>query len=208
MQNILIEKVIKRVADRLDQLVLIGLFIMLCFRLMPDGQLPEEAYVLMILLSESIVILFVLIRRSTDKISLSFYDWFIALAGTMTVLLIGPVGKAFMPEFGVGLILLGFTIHFGAKLSLRRSFGIVPADRGIKSNGLYAIVRHPMYMGYFVSHMGYLIAAPSVRNALVYVVAWGFFIMRIFAEEKLLGQNTDYQAYRQKVKYRFIPFVL
>lgn len=201
-------KIIKCVADRADQFILIILFITLCFRLMPDGKLPENAYVLMILLSESVVIIFVLSRRNTDKISLNFYDWFIALTGTMIVQLIEPVENVFMPDFGLGLIILGFVIHFGAKLSLRRSFGIVPADRGIMSSGLYAIVRHPMYMGYFLSHMGYLFAAPSFRNALVYIVAWGLFIARIFAEEKLLDQNPDYQSYRQKVRYRFIPFLL
>jgi protein-S-isoprenylcysteine O-methyltransferase Ste14 len=126
----------------------------------------------------------------------------------MSVLLIGPDGAAFLPNLGAGLMLFGFVIHFWAKLSLRRSFGVVAADRGIISGGLYSIVRHPMYFGYFISHLGYFLAGPTFWNGLVYITAWGFLIARVFAEEKLLSNNPEYQAYKEKVHYRFIPMVL
>jgi hypothetical protein len=36
----------------------------------------------------------------------------------------------FLPQLGFCVILIGLILHLGAKLNLRRSFGIVPADRG------------------------------------------------------------------------------
>ena len=41
-----------------------------------------------------------------------------------------------------------------AKFSLARSFGLAPANRGVKSRGAYAFLRHPMYLGYVVEWIG------------------------------------------------------
>lgn len=194
-----------RIADRLDQAILIALFVWLCVRLLPEGFPPEHAYSMLLLVSEGVVLLFVLTRRSTDKITLNLKDWIIALGGTTAVMLVENHSAKFLPEIGSTLILAGFLIHFGAKLSLRRSFGIVPADRGIISTGLYAIVRHPMYLGYMISHIGFLLAVPSIWNFTVYAIAWPLLVYRMILEERLLLQNSEYQAYATKVCYRVIP---
>lgn len=193
------------VADRLDQVILIALFFWLCLRLLPDGFPPKHPYIMMLLISEAVVLFFVLTRRSTDKITLNLKDWIVALAGTTAVMLVENNGETLFPELGASLIFFGFLIHFGAKLSLRRSFGIVPADRGIISSGLYAIVRHPMYFGYMISHVGFLLSMPSAWNFTVYAIAWPLLVYRIILEERLLLENTEYQAYSTKVCYRFIP---
>ncbi|MNZ84152.1 Isoprenylcysteine carboxyl methyltransferase (ICMT) family protein [compost metagenome] len=194
-----------RIADRLDQAILIALFFWLCLRLLPDGFPPQHPSTMVLLISEAVVLFFVLTRRSTDKITLNLKDWTVALAGTTAVMLVENTGETLFPKFGAYLIFFGFSIHFGAKLSLRRSFGIVPADRGIISSGLYAIVRHPMYLGYMISHIGFLISMPSAWNFAVYAIAWPLLIYRIILEERLLLENTEYQAYSTKVCYRFIP---
>ena len=105
------------------------------------------------------------------------------------------------------MLLVGLAIHVGAKLSLLRSFGIVAADRGVKRRGLYAVMRHPMYAGYILTHIGFLLASPSWWNLGVYVMAWSFLIARIFAEEKVLSANPDYQGYMTGVSYRLLPGV-
>lgn len=112
-----------------------------------------------------------------------------------------------MPNAGGVLMLYGFTMHLGAKISLFRSFGIVPANRGIRMKGLYAFVRHPMYAGYFLTHAGFLLASPSLFNLLVYVCCWGVQLCRMFAEERVLLESADYRVYVKKVPYRVIPFV-
>jgi protein-S-isoprenylcysteine O-methyltransferase Ste14 len=194
-------------ADRLEQVILVGFYGWLCWRLLPQEFPPPHWYPLMLLISEGMVLLFILIRRSTEKISISVRDWGFALGGTLAPLLVENTGNPFLPRVGSVLMLIGFIVHFGAKLSLTRSFGMVPADRGIKTLGLYAIVRHPMYFGYMVSHIGYLLAVPSIWNTAIYSLAWAFLFGRIILEERLLSENPDYRAYYKKVQYRLIPRV-
>lgn len=196
-----------RIADRLDQAIIIIIYTWFCVRLLPDGFPPKHAYSTMLLVSEGTVLLFALIRRPTEKITLNLKEWIVALGGTTAVLLVENSSATFWPEIGAILILFGFSIHLGAKLSLRRSFGLVPADRGIKSTGLYAIVRHPMYLGYMISHVGFLLSVPSAWNFAVYLIAWPLFVLRIYFEENLLLQNVEYKAYADKVCYRVIPRV-
>lgn len=95
----------------------------------------------------------------------------------------------------------------GAKFSLLRSFGLVAADRGIKQRGLYAVVRHPMYAGYIMTHIGFLLIAPSWWNLAVYIAAWVLIIVRISAEERVLSANPQYRDYMTGVRYRFLPGV-
>src|SRR5437899_9023283 len=42
----------------------------------------------------------------------------------------------------------GLIVVIAAKLTLGRSFGIAPANRGVVARGPYNIVRHPIYTGY------------------------------------------------------------
>ena len=104
-------------------------------------------------------------------------------------------------------MLLGLYIHVVAKLGLLRSFGLVAADRGIKATGIYRIVRHPMYLGYFIVHLGYLLTSPSWWNLAIYAATWSLLVARIFAEEKLLLQNIEYQQYSKHVRYRLVPLL-
>ena len=65
-------------------------------------------------------------------------------------------------------MLLGLLVQIAAKLALWRSFGVVPANRGVKTRGPYRLLRHPMYAGYTLTHIGFLIGFPSLSNTLLY----------------------------------------
>jgi len=138
---------------------------------------------------------------------MNFQDWALALAGTYLVLLVTKGGEPITSMGGLFLILTGLIIHVGAKLSLRRSFGLVAADRGVKSRGLYSFVRHPMYAGYILSHVGFLLVAPSLWNLIIYLAAWSLFIARMFAEERVISENPEYQVYKEQVPYRVLAGV-
>lgn len=196
-----------RLLDLSEQVVVIVLFCLLIARLWPDDFSSSQWYSLLILLSEGIVVFFLLIRRGTDKISTRVKDWLIAFGGTLFPLLVMKGSDPLSAETGLVLMMTGLYIHLAAKLSLRRSFGLVAADRGIKARGLYAFVRHPMYIGYITSHMGYLLIAPTWWNLTVYLAAWTLLIMRIFAEERILLRNPEYQEYSTRVRYRLIPLL-
>ena len=72
-------------------------------------------------------------------------------------------GAALAPEaVTVLLSALGLLVVIGGKVSLGRSFGLMPANRGVVSTGLYRLVRHPIYMGYLITHVGFLAANPTL----------------------------------------------
>lgn len=91
-----------------------------------------------------------------------------------------------------------------ALISLGRSFGIAPADRGLRTVGFYRWIRHPLYASELCFYVGYLMANPSVRNLLGLVVCTIVLIGRIWREEQIL---EGYERYAQQVPYRLIPYV-
>ncbi len=81
-------------------------------------------------------------------------------------------------------------------------------DQKVISSGPYAIVRHPMYSGALVFVLGMALALGSwwallLFPAITLVLAW-----RLVEEEKLLSVNLPgYQAYRERLRYRLVPFI-
>ena len=99
----------------------------------------------------------------------------------------------------------GLLIQISAKASLWRSFGIVPANRGVKIGGPYRIVRHPMYAGYTITHIGFLLGFPLMQNALLYFAVFLVEVARMYREEAILNQDPAYRAYAARVRYRLVP---
>jgi len=160
------------------------------------------------IVSEGMIIFLLVFRRESRRLSRHPWDWIVALGGSFTALLVRPAATI-APEFiGVVLQLAGTVFEIHAKVFLGRSFGIVAADRGIVVSGPYRIVRHPIYLGYFVTHVGFLLTNWSPRNLAIYIVTYFFQISRILAEERILREDESYRAYCQRVRYRVIPFVL
>ena len=189
--------------DRIEQAVLIFLSLSLAIRVMREPGMWSW----LVLASECLILVFVLFRHPTDRIATSPRDWLLAYGGSAAPLLIQPeaaVTGAFVPV-GATLFLAGNFISLWAKLALRRSFGVAPANRGLKLNGPYAIVRHPMYAGYLISHIGIFGLMPSWHNLAAYLACWSIQIMRLMAEERLLSEDERYVRYRQDVRYRFFP---
>jgi protein-S-isoprenylcysteine O-methyltransferase Ste14 len=156
-----------------------------------------DIFTALYLADQTIIFLFLLFRRTAQRISDRPLDYAVAAAGTLLPLLAVPSsGGSILPiAFCAILFLAGMMLHILAKLSLRRSFGIVAADRGIKAEGAYRFVRHPMYLGYMMVHAALLLAGPSLWNAVVFGLTWLSFILRITAEERVLGQNEAYRSF-------------
>jgi protein-S-isoprenylcysteine O-methyltransferase Ste14 len=84
---------------------------------------------------------------------------------------------------------------------------IYPGQK-VVSTGLYAHVRHPMYMGGCILIIGMPLALGSWWGVLVYFVFMPALLWRLFDEEKLLEKNlSGYIEYKNKVRYRLVPFV-
>ncbi|WP_050454244.1 methyltransferase family protein [Candidatus Burkholderia verschuerenii] len=117
-------------------------------------------------------------------------------------------GIHLVPEWlAAALQIAGLAIQISAKLSLRRSFGILPANRGVVVHGPYRLIRHPMYFGYLVNDMGFLLPNFGLQNVLVLAFHWTLQIGRIVREERLLSNDEMYRDYTQRVRYRLIAGV-
>ena len=112
-----------------------------------------------------------------------------------------------MESVGIVLQVAGVLFAIYGKASLGRSFGLVAANRGIVSDGPYRIVRHPIYLGYLATHVGFLLTNWSPWNTAIYIVIYFFQISRILSEEQLLREDEAYRAYCQRVRYRLIPSI-
>jgi protein-S-isoprenylcysteine O-methyltransferase Ste14 len=160
------------------------------------------------MVSEGAVVVLLVFRRPSSRISQSPWDWFAGLAGSFLVLLVRPGGRAIAPDsVGFALQLCGTCFQLYGKAALGRSFGIVAANRGVVLKGPYRIVRHPIYLGYLVTHAGFLLSNCSLWNLAVYAAVYLFQVARIFAEERLLIVDERYREYLQSVRYRLIPGV-
>ena len=94
------------------------------------------------------------------------------------------------------------------KLSLGRSFGLMPANRGIVSTGLYRLVRHPIYMGYLVTHVAFVAANPTPWNMLTAGERrTSALLARAVCEERTLARDRAYREYQQVVRWRVMPGV-
>ena len=110
-----------------------------------------------------------------------------------------------LPEtVSLALQILAVLWVINAKITLGRSFGWLPANRGIVDSGVYRVVRHPIYLGYALSHIGFLFANFNIQNTLVLAAVYVAQIYRILQEEKFLMQDAAYRAYAAKVPYRLI----
>ena len=106
-----------------------------------------------------------------------------------------------------GLLIAAALFLLVSTLSLGRSFGILPAVRGIRTTGAYRLVRHPIYMSYLLMDVAILAADPSRRNVAVFGVATALLLARIQFEEELLSTTEEYRQYKQSTRYRLLPFV-
>lgn len=84
----------------------------------------------------------------------------------------------------------------------------VQEHQTVIDTGLYGIVRHPMYSATLLLFLSMPIVLGSIYSFLIFL-AYPFIIAkRIRSEEQFLEENLDgYRAYKQKVKYRLIPFI-
>ncbi len=81
-------------------------------------------------------------------------------------------------------------------------------NQTVIDTGLYGIVRHPMYSATLLLFLSMPLVLGSLYAFLVFLVYPFLIAKRIRDEEALLEKELDgYRAYKQKVKYRLIPFV-
>jgi protein-S-isoprenylcysteine O-methyltransferase Ste14 len=191
-----------------EKLLMSGLFALLClrtWRAIGQGAAPVN---LIQVAAEGLVVGLILSRRPARAISLAPADWAMAAGATAGPLLIRPdagVAAIGSPLLAGLFMLAGIALQIHGKLALWRSFGVGPANRGVKTGGPYRLVRHPIYLGYLVGQAGYLLLNPTAWNLAVCAASLAFQLGRIRAEERLLARDPAFAAYCGTTRFRLLP---
>ena len=84
----------------------------------------------------------------------------------------------------------------------------VKDEQKVISTGPYALIRHPMYSGAFIMLLGIPLALGSWWALVFVFLLFAAIVWRLLEEEKFLAKNLPgYTNYRQKVRYRLIPYI-
>ena len=147
-----------------------------------------------------------LIRRKATVFSSRVTDYAYTLLGLGSPLLFQPASRGSL-LIGVMLEVVGAALVLGGLLSLNKSFGLGPENRGIKTRGMYRIVRHPIYSGYVLAEAGFFLNNLSLVNLVALMISVFFLLLRMLAEERLLDSDDEYLEYARRVRWRLIPFL-
>ena len=84
----------------------------------------------------------------------------------------------------------------------------VQENQKVIDTGLYGIVRHPMYMATMVLFLSMPLVLGSLYSFIIMLAYIPIIAKRIRNEEKVLEESLPgYKEYKQKVKYKVIPFI-
>ncbi len=159
----------------------------------------------LVVVAELITACLFVARRPPDRTSHAPWDWITAVGGTFSPLLLRPAPVASDVLVGEAIQVAGTLLTVLAFLSLSRSLGVVPAHRGVRTGGLYRWVRHPLYMSYALSHLGYVISNCTYRNVLLALASLGLQLLRIGNEERFLSAYPDYREYQTHTRWKIFP---
>lgn len=163
--------------------------------------------VALLVVFETVMVGLVFCRRDSTEVDLTATAVIAGLIGSFAALGLRPTGDHDDLLVGQAIQVVGVLFQLGASLSLGRSFGLVPANRGIKTGGMYRLVRHPLYFSYLITAAGYIISNPSWRNVAVLAIGVGFQVVRIRYEERLLSRDSEYARYATTVRWHLVPGV-
>ena len=189
--------------------MIVALFTLLSVNLLGDFLRTGHVTGLLLLAGESLVVVLTVVRRKAMRVDRSVTAAVLTLLSVagpplMRVSDLAPVlpdvATAIASAFGLGLVIVG-------KMALGRSFGLVPANRGVVVRGPYTWVRHPIYTGYLISHAAFLMANPTPRNISVILIADAALVLRALMEERVLSADVAYQGYCRRVGWHLVPGV-
>ena len=191
-----------------SKIAIVTLFSSMAIRLGTDAARTGHVTGILLLASEALVAALTLVRRSAATVDRAWTARLLTAFSTFGPPLVRPASVAGTPEsFTIAVTAIGLMIVVLGKLSLGRSFGLAPANRGIVRSGLYRFLRHPIYLGYLLTHVGFVIANPIGWNLLLLGTADVALLLRACREERTLAQDPAYRDYMQHVRWRVLPGV-
>ena len=150
-----------------------------------------------------------LTRKNASAVTESVQNWILASLIQVAPLLLRPAGSpmsilAFISSAGQ---VAGLALMIASLMTLNRSIGVVAANRGIKTRGPYAWIRHPLYAGEILFDISFLASNWSYANGVLVLVLTLAQVVRALQEETFLLRDQVYALYRATVTYRLVPRV-
>jgi protein-S-isoprenylcysteine O-methyltransferase Ste14 len=164
-------------------------------------------------LNTSLVILTMMVRRPPKRVTPNPWYWLLAFVASYWLVFIifflqkgSPLVANWLTD---SLAVLGLVVMLWARMSLGKNIGFVPAQRELVSNGAYAYMRHPVYTGVLITTIAFVLRAYSPLNVFLLGLGVFWFIpIKSLIEESFLRHDPQYAAYMQRVRSRWIPFVI
>lgn len=123
------------------------------------------------------------------------------------------VASTLVRQIGLAVFVIGFVIVIFSMLQNEYAAPTVhiqeEAGHVLVDTGLYGLVRHPMYLGFLLFMFGTTLWLGSIAASIAaLVMVGGSTAYRIEIEEATLSTELPgYEAYKGKVKTRFLPFI-
>ena len=194
-------------SDATARVLIAGLFLGLAYRVGLNVVETGRLSGLMLLTSELLVVVLTIVRRHASQVDRSLRVRVVAAISIVGPFLMRPDESAALLTEPVAFAIsgAGLAVVIAGKISLGRSFGLLPANRGVVCSGIYRLIRHPIYLGYFLAHGAFLFANATLWNILALVTADIALVARAHMEERTLMTDVAYQNYARSVPWRLVP---
>ena len=188
--------------------VLAALWTLFAFSAFSRWRMDGSVDMLLLFVANSLFAGMFIFRRRGASVSTAPLHW-IATAATVALSFrfVEGASQPLMSQIAGVTLIAGLLIVILGISSLGRSFGLVPANRGIKDTGMYRCVRHPLYAGEIIVYLSFVARNQGPHNVLVLVGILCGLCYRAWIEERFLSKDDRYCEYLNRVRYRFIPGV-
>ena len=162
-----------------------------------------------------------LLRKRLDaKEQQQEQKWVVALSGLMfiAVFVVAGLSRRFgwymLPDWAVyaatAVFLAAYILYaevMRENVWLSRTIE-VQKDQQVVSTGLYGIVRHPMYAATLLLFLSMPLVLASPWSLVIMLLYIPIIALRIRNEEQVLERELKgYKEYKQRVRYRVVPFI-
>ena len=159
-------------------------------------------------------------KRLSAKEEQGEQKWVVALSGLLFIAMFVVAGLNFrfgwllMPNWTIyvaaGIFLLGYALYaevMRENVWLSRTVE-VQENQQVIDTGLYGIVRHPMYSATLLLFLSMPLVLNSVWSFALMLLYIPIIVKRIRNEEVVLERDlAGYTEYKQRVRYRLIPYI-
>jgi len=183
-----------------------ALFVLLASKIGAEFVKTGHITGLLLLVSELLVVVLTVVRRRAGIVDRALATRVVAGISIVGVYFIVPTGAPLLSDsLTAAVSAAGLLVIITGKVTLGRSFGLLPAHRGVVCRGIYTIVRHPIYSGYLLTHAAFLLAHPTAWNAALLITSDMALLLRAVYEERTLAVDPAYAAYMARVRWRVVP---